>query len=170
MLFSSVAYNQAGVCSSSIAMGHPVRPDPALPQEGASLCSEARSMSHSFSSITRRTGPGSLTCRDDFAKEATRCVVAFSHVASLLSSSTRVLGTKLQERPRAGFSGPVLLSLVTWLVTCNTNRLIGAWEKQCHSVMKHRRSLGDNGQSATSMKFFLLHPEPSFLAHPCHPL
>lgn len=78
--------------------------------------------------------PGSLTCRGDFAREAARCVLHFSHVASLLSSSTRVLGTKLQERPRAGFSEPVLLSLVTWLVTCSTNRLGSAWDKQCHSV------------------------------------
>lgn len=46
-----------------------------------------------------------------------RCAVAFSQAASLVSSSTRVLGTKLQERPRAGFRGPELLSLVTWLVT-----------------------------------------------------
>lgn len=63
-----------------------------------------------------------------------RRVVAFSKVTSLLSSSTRVLGTKLQERPRAGFGGLGLLSLVTWLVTCSTNRLISAQEKQCHAV------------------------------------
>lgn len=91
-------------------------------------------MSQSRFSTTRGTGPGSLTCRGDLAKEATRCVVPFPRVVSLLSSSTRVLGTKLQERPRAGFSGPVLLSLVTWLVTCSTNRLISAQEKQCHWV------------------------------------
>lgn len=78
--------------------------------------------------------PGSLTCRGDFAREAARWVVPLSQLPSLLSSSTRVLGTKLQERPRAGFSGPVLLSLVTWLVTCSTNRLFSAWEKQGHTV------------------------------------
>lgn len=134
MLISSTAHSQAafaplplpGVTQRGLILPYP--------QEGAFLCSEAKSMPHSFFSIPRRTAPGSLTCRGDFAKEAMRCVVAFSQVASLVSSSTRVLGTKLQERPRAGFSAPVLLSFVTWLVTCSTNRLISAREKQCHSV------------------------------------
>lgn len=37
---------------------------------------------------------------------------------SMLSRRTRVLGTKLQERPRAGLSLPLSLSRVMWLVTC----------------------------------------------------
>lgn len=59
-------------------------------------------------------------------------MVTSSQGAPLLSSSTRVLGTKLQERPRAGFNRPVLLSLVTWLVTCRTDTLIMPKEKWCH--------------------------------------
>lgn len=79
-------------------------------------------------------------------------MVASSQGAPLLSSSTRVLGTKLQERPRAGFNRPVLLSLVTWLVTCRTDTLIMPKEKWCHSV-EHQRSPGDDGQAATCVKF-----------------
>lgn len=44
-----------------------------------------------------------------------------SHGAALPCSSTRVLGTKLQERPSADLRAPVLLSLVTWLVTCHAH-------------------------------------------------
>lgn len=64
-------------------------------------------------------------------------MVVFSQEVSLLSSSTRVLGTKLQERPRAGFNGPELLSLVTWLVTCSTNRLSSA--TRCNETLEVTR-------------------------------
>lgn len=156
MLFSSAASSQAARAPL---------PLPGLTQRGRVPPYSHRSQGQVPQLLLHSQGmdPGSLTCRGDFAREATRCVVAFSHVASLLSSSTRVLGTKLQERPRAGFSGPVLLSLVTWLVTCSTNRFISAQEKQCHSVYWNT---GGHQEILARLqllgRFFLLHPEPSF--------
>lgn len=114
-----------------------------------------------------------LTCRGDFVTEATRQVLAFPQVPSLLSNSTRVLGTKLQERPRAGLRWPLLLSLVTWLVTCSaTNRFISSSQLPAITMqllaVKHRDTQGANGcNQLLPLSFIPLLPLPFCHDWPC---
>lgn len=58
--------------------------------------------------------------RGDLVRRATRRLPA--PASWLMSRRSRVLGTKLQERPRAGLCFPLSLSRVTWLVTCGRKK------------------------------------------------
>lgn len=61
---------------------------------------------------------GWLTWRGDLVRHAVRWLLPNVPAPSRTSRRIRVLGTKLQERPRAGLNLLPSLSRVKWLVTC----------------------------------------------------
>lgn len=61
---------------------------------------------------------GWLTWRGDLVRHTTRWLLPKVPAPSMTSRRIRVLGTKLQERPRAGLTLLLSRSRVKWLVTC----------------------------------------------------
>lgn len=66
---------------------------------------------------------GWLTWRGDLVRHTVRWLLPNVPAPSMTSRRIRVLGTKLQERPRAGLNLLPSLSRVKWLVTCRYGQL-----------------------------------------------